>query len=119
MVQNVSIQFIGNVRGRESVTVAKQKLGLETLATRRKNNRHTLLMRILSDESNYESLVSCYEELMQPSSQTTTRTRAAARGNPKIYAKKSVYYNSFLLKTVRELKTVIQSPIIMNNKLLQ
>lgn len=40
----------------------------------------------------------------------TVTTRAASRGElPTIYAKKYVYYNSFLPKTVRELKSKLGS----------
>jgi len=42
---------------------------------------------------------------MKQSSESMTVTRATSCGvPPTIYAKKSIYYNSFLPKTVRELK---------------
>jgi len=46
-VQWKAVRFISNLRGRESVSGARQWLGLIPLADRRKNHRITLLLRIL------------------------------------------------------------------------
>ena len=81
---------------------AREKLCLDTLVNRRKKVRHNLLLRLLSNEEHHRLLVNDYDELC---SDDTTTTRAMARGvPPTIYAKTSVYYNSFLSKAVREIE---------------
>ena len=108
MVQNSAVRFISSLKGRESVTEALKKLSLETLCDSRKTNRRNLLMRLLSSEENHSSLISSYDELMEQRPGNVAITRAAARGDPPtIYAKTSVYHNSFLPRTVRELKSLI------------
>ena len=106
MVQHNAIRFICQLKGRESITEARNNLQLDTLADRRTKIRHALLMRILSKEENHESLSSSYDELMSVKPDNIPNTRAATRGDPPtIYAKTSAYHNSFLPKTVRELKS--------------
>ena len=92
------------------MTAAREKLELETLADRRTKIRHALLLRLLSHEENNESLTSAYDELINDRPANVAVTRAVTRGDPPtIYAKKSVYYNSFLPKTVRETKAKLGS----------
>lgn len=105
MVQHNAVRFICNLKGRDSVSEAVESLGLETLGKRREKGRHSLLHRILSNEQSHNALVTSYEELMNARSAMAPSTRSAARGDPPtIFAKTSAYYNSFLPKTVRELK---------------
>lgn len=105
MVQHRAIRFISQIKGRESITKARNKLELETLAHRRKQIRHTLLLRILSKEDNHQSLSSTYNELLSSKPDNAPLTRATTSGHPPtISARTSIYHNSFLPKTVRELK---------------
>ena len=112
MVQNSAIRFISKLKGRESITMARENLQIETLAERRTKIRHSLLLRLLSKEENHNTLISSYDELMNERSSNIAVTRAAARSEPPtIYAKKNIYHNSFLPKTVRELKLKLQPTI--------
>lgn len=104
MVQNNALRFICKLKGRDSITKALDTLNMQTLCERRKVSRQNLLMRLLSSDQNHNSLITTYDELMQDRVSTTV-TRAAGRGDPPtIYARTSVYHNSFLPKTVREFK---------------
>ena len=47
MVQNGAIRFICKLKGRDSVTEALEKLGVQTLGVRRKTSRRNFLLRIL------------------------------------------------------------------------
>ena len=102
MVQYRAMRFISQIKDREKITEARNKLELETLAHRRAKIRHTLLLRILSKEENHQS--TAYNELLNKLDNALL-TRATTRGlPPTITAKTSIYHNSFLPKTVRELK---------------
>ena len=89
----------------QSVTEAREKLCLDTIVSRRKKIRHNILWRLLSNEEHHHLLVNDYDELCSDNPDNTPTTRAITRGvPPTIYAKTSAYYNSFLPKTVREIK---------------
>ena len=60
-------------------------------------------MKLLSFEENHDLLIDSYVELMTIKTCLPV-TLAAEMGDPPIYAKNFVYYNSFLPKTVREFK---------------
>ena len=106
MVQHKAIRFITNLKGRDSITKARTQLNLETLTERRRKARHCLLLKLLSDDEHHGSMIKDYDELTN--SKDMPITRATSRGAPPtIYAKTSVYYNSFLPKTVREMKANI------------
>ena len=103
--QNQAAQFIKNIKGRRGVTQACSDLALQPLQDRRKNHRLALLLRILSAEDRHEALASAYDELVCDRSEATMTTRAASRGEPtSIYAATQLYYNSFLPRTVRDLR---------------
>ena len=88
-----------------NVTSALEGLNLETLAARRGKTRHSLLLKLLTNEENHNSLINAYEDLMDTKPTNMPNTRAAARGDPRtIYAKTLAYHNSFLPRTIRELK---------------
>ena len=73
-------------------------------------------MRILSGDTRHQTLASAYDELVNSRSQTTMITRAADIGEPtSIYESSQTYYNSFLLRSVRDL---IWGQITLNNKQL-
>ena len=100
MIQNKAVRFISNIKGRKSVTEAREKLCLDTLVNRQMKIRHNLILRLLSNEEHHRLLVNDYDELCSDSPDNTPTTRAMARGVPlTIYAKTSAYYNSFLPKT--------------------
>jgi hypothetical protein len=105
MLQNRAVRFIANLKGRDSVTDARNKLNLHTLEDRRKNHRVSLLMKILSNESQNNALASAYDELVNDRINVSMTTRAAARNQPtSIYASSRLLYNSFLLRTIRDLR---------------
>ena len=102
MVQHNAVRFISKFKGRESITSALKGLNLETLAARRGKTRHSLLLKLLANEKNHNSLNNAYGDLMDTRPTNVPTTRAAARGDPRtIYAKTSAYHNSFLPRTVR------------------
>ena len=106
MVQNRATRFVANLKGRDSVSNACGKLGLQSLESRRRNQRIALLMKILSHESKHNVLASAYDEITTDRKDTTIITRAAARGEPTsiIYAMTRLFHNSFLPRTVRDLR---------------
>ena len=57
---------------KDSITVARVQLKLETLQDRRKQIKMSLLMRILSKEECYKSLSATYDELMNDRAKNTT-----------------------------------------------
>lgn len=104
-VQRKAVRFISNLRGRESVSDARQRLGLIPLADRRKNHRITLLLRILRDEQRHHVLSSSYDEILKSRADANMTTRAASRGElTSIWAKSKLYYDSFLPQTIRDLR---------------
>ena len=94
MIQNKAVRFISNIKRGESVTEAGKKLRLDTLFNRRKKIRHSLLLRLLSNEEHHHLLVNDYDELCSDNPDNTPTTRAMARGVPPtiLYAKTSAYY---------------------------
>ena len=76
------------------------------LADRQTKIRHALLLCLLSHEENHESLTSACNELIndRPANVAVYQGSDSGRSpyDMSIYAKKSVYYNSFLPKTVCE-----------------
>ena len=74
-------------------------------------------MRILSQEECQKSLSATYDELMNDRAKNTTiTTRAALRGEPtSLSATTSIYHNSFLPSTVRDLRDRIH-PSSDNNQ---
>ena len=106
MVQHNAVRFISKLKGRDSITSALEGLNLETLAARRGKTRHSLLLKLLANEKNHNSLINAYEDVIDTRATNMPTTRAAAKGDPRtiLYAKTSAYHNSFLPRTVRELK---------------
>jgi len=105
LIQNKAIRFIKDIKGREGVTEGRTDLGLQPLQERRKNHRLSLLMRILSEENRHKTLSADYDEITNCRLHSTMQTRSAARGEPNsISAQTSVFHNSFLLRTIRDLR---------------
>ena len=84
-VQTDAVKFIANLRGRTSVTEARERLGLELLVKRRRNHRLSLLNKILSNESKHSALSSAYDEISQDRVDYTMTTRSQTRGELKSY----------------------------------
>ena len=104
MVKNGVIRFICELKGRDSVTEALEKLDVQTLGERRKTSWRNLLLRFLSSEENQCLLIDSYDERVTTKNSIPV-TRAVKRCDPPtIYAKSSGYHNSFLPKIVREFK---------------
>ena len=107
MVQHNAVRFIFRLKGRYNITSGLESLDLETLAARRRKTRHFLLLKLLANEENHNSLINAYEDLINTRPTNMPTTRAAARGDPPptIYAKTPAYHNSLLPRTVRELRS--------------
>ena len=104
MVKIGAIRSICKLKGRDSVPEALENLDVQTLGDRRKTSRRNLLLRFLSSEENHRPLIDSYDERVTTKTSIPV-TQAVDRSDPPtIYAKISVYHNSFLLKTVREFK---------------
>ena len=104
MVQHRAIRYISKIKGRRSITEARNKLELEMLAHRRAKIRHTLLLRILSKQKNDQSLSDAYNELLSDKQDNASLTRATTRGLPLTITAKTSIYRNILPKSVRELK---------------
>ena len=107
MAQHNVVRYISRLKGRDSITSAFESLNLKNLAARRGKTRHSLLLKLLTNEENHNSLIHAYEDLNDTRPTNIPNTRTAAIGDPQpIYAKTSAYqcHNSFLPTTVRKLK---------------
>jgi len=105
LVQNKAIRFVKNIKGRRGITEGRDSLELQTLEQRRRNHRLSLLMKILSNEEKNKALASAYEEITNCRQSATMITRAASRGEPtSVFAATTAYHNSFLPRSVRDLK---------------
>jgi len=98
------VQFIANITGREDVKSAMKKICLQPLEQRRKNRRINR-MEILAKEEQHLALSSAYDELLNKPTNSTIQTRSQARGQPRsVGANSTKYLNSFLPRTIRDLK---------------
>ena len=83
-------------------------LGLQQeLKDRKKSYRFALMTKILSEDEKHAVLFSAYSVVVNGRNQMLMTTCAAARGEPQptsVYAKSHTYYNSFLPKTIRDLR---------------
>ena len=77
--------------------------------------RHSLLLKLLANGENHNLLINAYEDLMntRPTNMPTTRAEVIP---PTIYAKTSAYHNSFLPRTVRELKANLKLNTVSINQ---
>ena len=114
MVQHNAVRFISRLKGRDSITSALESLDLEILAARHGKTRHSVLLKLSTNEKNHNSLINANEDLMYTRPINMPTTRAAARDDPRtINAKTSAYHNSFLPGTARELKANL-----LNNQII-
>ena len=109
LVQNQAIRFIADLKGTRGISEAMEKLGIVPLQQRRQQQRMRLLMRILSKEEDHPALVDSYNELINIPT-NFIQTRSQSQGLPtRLQTNSSLFYNSFLPKTIRELK--LHTPI--------
>lgn len=105
MVQHNVIRFISTIKEKDSLPEACEKLELETLADRHSKIRHALLLHLLSNDEQHESLTSAYDKLINDRPTNAAIIRAVSQGNsPMIYVKKPCAKTVFLPKIVRETK---------------
>ena len=76
MIQNKAVRFISNIKGRGSLSEAREQLHLDTLVNRRKKIRHHRLLRLLSNEEHHRLLVNDYDKLFSDCLDNTPTTRA-------------------------------------------
>ena len=101
-IQRRAVRFIANLRGVESVTVAREKFGLALLSDRRKSARIALLLKILSSNI-HQSLMDQFDAVV--SNTHSHNTRSVAHNDPRaLAASNTFYHNSFLPRTSRELR---------------
>jgi len=102
-VQNQAIRFIVKLKGRCGISDARTELQLKILASRQRDHRITLLMRILSDEERHETLSSAYDELLN--SNRSINTRSTKRGElASVSASSQTFHNCFLPRSIRDLR---------------
>ena len=111
-LQDQAVLFTAGIKGRDGVENANTRLGLIPLHKRR-DLRLRLLMQILAKEEHHSSLSESYnhnEIMKQPA--TTMTTRSQTRGIPATFQTNNTqYHNSFLPRTIRDLKSQSEQPI--------
>ena len=86
------MRFIANLRGVESVTVAREKLGLALLSDGRKSASIVLLLKILSNI--HQSLMDLFDTII--SNTHFHNTRSVAHNDSRAFAASTtLYLNSF------------------------
>jgi hypothetical protein len=107
MVQNKAIRFIANLKGRyDSITDAREKVGLEPLETRRKNARLRMLINMLENKN--PVLGDFLDEQATNQHQHSTRSHAQHLLQS-ITTNTNTFYFSFLPRTIRDLRLEEQS----------
>lgn len=102
VLQNKAVRFILNLKGIQSMTAARDKLKLSTLESRRKASRLKLLMLFLSNNDICSNISESYDNLTTCSS---ALTRQMSNYVPRsLTTNLNVYHNSFLPRTIRDLR---------------
>ena len=87
MVQHKAIRFICNLKSKESISAAADKLEINTLKERRRGNRHSLRLWILSKQNNHQAFANSCDKLIHDRPDDIAITQAASRQHPAtIYA---------------------------------
>ena len=99
LVQNSSIRFISNQRGRtDSVSEARNPLQLQSLENKRKNHRLCFLRQIHQNNDEHLTLSTAYDEIARDRRQVTVTTCEADRGEPtSISTQKSVFLHNYYI----------------------
>ena len=80
-VQNQAVRSIAGIKGTRGVNEATERLGPLPLQQRKRQQRFSLLMRILDREDTYPALVELYGKLINRSN-NFIQTRAQHQGHP-------------------------------------
>ena len=80
-IQRRAVRFIANLRGVESVTVAKDELGLALLGDRQKSARIVILLKTLSSNV-HRSLMDQFDAVV--SNTHSHNTRSVAHNDPEL-----------------------------------
>ena len=102
MVQNKAIRFILNLKGRCSISEARENLGLPTLESRRMHQRIKMLHYIIeqSDQLSSFSELKSIINLWFSSTNNTHETRSQSQGQPiAIFTNTNIFYHSFVPRT--------------------
>jgi len=104
MVQHKAIRFITGLRGIFSVTDAREKLGLQTLETRRRDSRLRLMLNILVNEKLHDPLSQFFNSHF--SSVSGVVTRSSALSIPTAPSTNTTFFNnSFMVRTMRDMRS--------------
>ena len=104
-IQTSAVRFISQIKGRGDVKRAMEKLGLQLLDQRRRNQQLGLPMRILGKEEQHPALNSAYDDLLEHQNVGTVQTRSQTFGLPRsVGANSNKYLNSFLPRTIRDMR---------------
>lgn len=104
MVQNRAIRFICKAKGRDfSISKAREKLKIKTLEERRSNSRKTLLLKMIGETHNVLG------DFLENETITTNPHNTRAKSHnllPSITTNSTIYFNSFLPRTTRDLRNL-------------
>ena len=108
MVQHKAIRFICNLKGREIISAAANKLKINTLKERRKGNRHSLLQIRSKEDNNHQALANSYDKLINDRPDDIAITRVASRQHPATIIRQIIYI-SRKFSTKNNTRTEIQN----------
>jgi len=98
--------MISDLNGRRGVTEAREELRLELLSERRQKCRIKLVLNIIAKEDAHPVLCAAYDEVIKQT-EGVIYTRSQSRNEPRsrsISTTGNSFYNSFLPRTIRDLK---------------
>lgn len=105
MVQKRAVRFISGLKGVVSISDETQKIGLDTLESRRKNSRMLTLLKILENEALHPILVDFFNNLQTSEFNLVPNTRASGKGHPKApRINCDQFLNSFMPRTMRDFR---------------
>ena len=96
MVQRRALRFIGSLKGICSISDFREKLGLDTLETRRRNSRKSLLCSIIAGEKSHEDLRSSFPELTFLFSSNYFTRSVSSLNPPAVMCNTNLFLHSFL-----------------------
>lgn len=104
-VQNRAVRFIGQLRGKCSVSAKRDQLKLETLENRRSGQRKRLLNNILFNQDSHPAIRASFPLPNASSFAPIHTTRSITSSIPSAFTcNKTQYLQSFLPRTSRELR---------------
>lgn len=106
MVQHRAVRFIGCLRGICSVSAEREKLGLDTLENRRRENRKSILLNLIAGANCHPAMENASRELTCVFSNLGEHnTRLQARGVPSaVGVNTTQFLNSFFIRTMRDVR---------------